>query len=546
MTRRYRTAALLLLAAALLASVPVLYSLHQARAQAIREKYVQLDDVASSIGRQVRSTIGILQELHREMRSSGEAPCSADGLLRMQRFGMRSQLVKSTLYLQDGKVACSSSGALMQSLVLGPYSARAPDGVRVYTQVQVPGLSGHEYVLLERDGYALLVYPEGLISPFVRPGLSLGLFNSMDGRYTARAGDLPQRWATDGTASDDKGHFIDKQADALVVRRVLRPGGTGVIVATPLATLDARMNQFAHWFIPIGIIAGLVVLGMALAMIRRQWSTRAELLRAINKGHFFLLYQPVFCLQDSTCIGAEALLRWQHEDGTVVPPDRFIPFAEDAGLIQLVTRRVLELVVKDLSGFLRQYPRFRLGVNLSPRDLQSMDTPQLLANMQRAIGPGIGQFVVEATERGLLEEASAQDVVAAIHALGIEIAIDDFGTGYSSLAYLTTYPFDILKVDKSFTSTACTEAVTSQVATHIIELAASLGMQTLVEGIESEEQAIFFRDKGVIYGQGYYFGRPMSANALADFLPLHSRPGQLAAHNVTAPAPPAGLQPRPG
>jgi len=230
----------------------------------------------------------------------------------------------------------------------------------------------------------------------------------------------------------------------------------------------------------------------------------------------------------------------------MVPPDRFIPFAEDAGLIQLVTRRVLELVVKDLSGFLRQYPRFRLGVNLSPRDLQSMETPQLLADMQRAIGPGIGQFVVEATERGLLEEASAQDVVAAIHALEIEIAIDDFGTGYSSLAYLTTYPFDILKVDKSFTSTACTEAVTSQVATHIIELAASLGMQTLVEGIESEEQVIFFRDKGVIYGQGYYFGRPMSASALADFLPLHSRPGQLAAHNVTAPAPPAGLQPRPG
>jgi len=526
MTKRYRIAGLLLLAAAILACVPVVYSLHQARKQAIREKYVLLDDVSTSIRREVAGTIDVIERLSTEMRSSGDAPCSPEGLLRMQRFGISSHIVKSTLYLQDGKVACSSGGALMRQIVLPRHPLRAADGVLVYTQVQVPGLPEREYVILEKDGYALLVFPDGLISPFARPDLSLGLFNSMDGRYAARQGTLLPSWTTTTADKNNDGHFTDAEAGYLVVRRVLRPGGTGVIVATPLATIDTRMAQFAHWFIPIGIIAGLAVLGMALMMIRRQWSTRAELLRAINNGHFFLMYQPVFCLQDDTCIGAEALLRWQHEDGTVVPPDHFIPFAEDAGLIQLVTRRVLELVVQDLSGFFRQYPRFRLGVNLSPRDLQSMDTPRLLADMQRAIGPGNGLFVVEATERGLLEEASAQDVVAAIHAMGIEIAIDDFGTGYSSLAYLTTYPFDILKVDKSFTSTACTEAVTSQVAIHIIELARSLGMQTLAEGIETQEQADFFRSNGVLYGQGYFFGRPMRAADLSAFVPRHTRPGQ--------------------
>ena len=534
MKNRYRIAALLLLAAAILACVPVLYSLHQARKQATREKYVLLDDVSASIGRQVASTIDVIERLQAEMRSSGDAPCSPAGLLRMQRFGISSHIVKSTLYLQDGKVACSSGGALMRQIVLPLHPLRAADGVLVYTQVQVPGLPGREYVILEKDGYALLVYPDGLISPFARPDLSLGLFNSADGRYAAHQGTLLQRWTTPTADKDNDGHFTDAEAGYLVVRRVLRPGGTGIVVATPLTAIDARMAQFAHWFIPLGIIAGLAVLGVALMMIRRQWSTRAELLRAINKGHFFLMYQPVFSLQDDTCIGAEALLRWQHEDGTVVPPDRFIPFAEDAGLIQLVTRRVLELVIKDLSGFFRQYPGFRLGVNLSPRDLQSMETPQLLADMQRAIGIGNGRFVVEATERGLLEEASAQDVVAAIHAMGIEIAIDDFGTGYSSLAYLTTYPFDILKVDKSFTSTACTEAVTSQVAIHIIELARSLGMQTLVEGIETQEQADFFRNKGVLYGQGYLFGRPMRAEDLSAFVPLHTHLGQHATAQPSA------------
>src|SRR5690606_26370943 len=113
--------------------------------------------------------------------------------------------------------------------------------------------------------------------------------------------------------------------------------------------------------------------------------------------------------------------------------------------------------------------------------------------------------------RGLLEQESTLAVVNAIRALGVEVAIDDFGTGYSSLAYLTTYPFDILKIDKSFTCTACTDSVTSQVALHIIELANTLGMRTLVEGIETPEQAELFRSKGVNYGQGYLFGQPMTA-----------------------------------
>src|SRR5690606_32259550 len=131
---------------------------------------------------------------------------------------------------------------------------------------------------------------------------------------------------------------------------------------------------------------------------------------------------------------------------------------------------------------------------------------------------------------GLLEEASALSVVNAIRELGIEIAIDDFGTGYSSLAYLATYPFDVLKVDKSFTSTAYTQAVTSQVAVYILELARTLGMQTLVEGIEAAAQADFFRSRGVVYGQGYFFGRPMVAAALFEFVAANTQPGQLATH----------------
>jgi len=541
---RYRVATLVLIVGAVLACVPVIYSLHQARKQAISDKYVLLDDVARYLQQQIHTSVAMLAQLRQEMQHSGDPPCSPAGIARLQRFSLTAPVVKGTLYVQDNRVLCSSNGALMQGMQLGPATMDGPTGINIRSGLQVPGVEGRQFLLLEQDGLGVVVDPVAMLVPFQRPDLALGSFNSRTGVYTARYGNALDSWIAPGTTDDSLSHFIDTQNGYLVARRVIRHNGVGVIVATPLSAIDKRTAKFVHWFIPIGVLAGALVLGIAWLLTRRHVSARAELLDAINKGHLFLLYQPVFDLQDGTCIGAESLLRWRHEDGTVVPPDLFIPFAEDAGLIQLLSRRVMELVQQDMKGLLRQHPRFRIGINLSPRDLQSAQTPLLLTAMQRAIGTGYGRFVVEATERGLLEEASALDVVNAIRALGIEIAIDDFGTGYSSLAYLATYPFDILKVDKSFTSTACTEAVTSQVATHIIDLACSLGMQTLVEGIETEEQATFFRNKGVVYGQGYYFGRPMPASELADFLPLHCRPGQHAAP-LTEVEHVAPLQPRP-
>lgn len=527
MKNRHRIAFLLLACGALLACVPVAYSLQQARKQALQEKYAMLDDLTLRMEGQVRSIRDLLALLRQEMEGSGDTPCSAGGIARLQRFGLRSQAVKSSLYLSGGKVECSSGGAWLSNLLQGAPSIVEPDGTAIYTQVQVPGVAENRYVVVENNGYALLIYPDGLIAPFARPDVALGLFNTRTHRFAARAGKLQDRWAGPFENGQHYERFLDEDSDSLVVRRVVLPGGTAAVAATPRASIDTRMAQFARWFIPPGITAGLVIFVIAYGLTRHRFSARVELLHALRKSELFLLYQPIFELPTNTCIGAEALLRWRHEDGAVVSPDRFIPVAEDSGLIQLVTRRVMELVCKDLTLFLRRNPDFHLSLNLSPQDLQSPDTVGQIEQMIRTIGPGAGKFVIEATERGLLEQESTLTVVNAIRALGVEVAIDDFGTGYSSLAYLTTYPFDILKIDKSFTCTACTDSVTSQVALHIIELANTLGMRTLVEGIETPEQAELFRSKGVNYGQGYLFGQPMTAAELVNFVPLHSTPHQL-------------------
>ncbi len=536
MKYRHRIAVLFLLAGLLLASLPVFYALHQARRQAVAERYQALDEIALGLERRVRNATDMLAVMH--AAAGAEAPCSPAGIARLQQLAARTQISIGALQVRNGRVLCSSSDPLMQQLLLGPPPPARADGTRIYRDVRLPGLADRNYVVIERSGHALLLYPDELISPFVREDLSLGLFNPRDGHYSARSGMLLDAWASPVQAAGRPAQFLDAQAGFLVTRHVMPSGTTGVIVATPVSSIDQRMAQFTRWFIPAGIAVGLSVLATALVFTHRQFSARAQLLRALNKDQFFLVYQPVFDLRDDTCIGAEALLRWRGDDGTVQLPDRFIPIAEEARLIRPLTRRVLALVERDMTAFLRRTPGFRLALNLAASDLQSVDMPVLLAAMQQSIGVGCGKFVVEATERGLLEEASALSVVNAIRALDIEIAIDDFGTGYSSLSYLATYPFDILKVDKSFTSTACTQAVTSQVAEHILELARTLGMQILVEGIETEEQARFFRSRGVVYAQGYLLGRPMPAEALFAFVAAHTRPGQ---HDVLIePLPTAG------
>ncbi len=525
----HRIITIFLLVGFLLACIPVLYALYQARRQAISERYLELEEVSQGLDRRLRNTSDMLDEMHAAVSAGDVAPCSPAGLQQLQRIAARTQISIAALYVENDRVLCSSSDPLMKQLVLNTAAVSPHNGIRLYNHVRLPGVRERSYSVMEKDGYALLFYPEGLIAPFVQPDLSLGLFSPRSGQYGAHSGVMLEHWISAPTSRSAPSRFMDTEAGFLVVRHVMQPSNTGVIVATPLSSIDPRMAVFSSWFIPAGLVVGLCVMLGALWLTRHQLSPRNRLLHALHKNQFFLLYQPIVDLRDGACVGAEALLRWQLEDGTVLSPDSFIPIAEESGVIQQVTAQVLMLVERDMCGFLQRTPHFSLAVNLAASDLKSERTPEMLAAMVQRIGAGCGQFVVEATERGLLEETSALGVLSTIRKLGIQIAIDDFGTGYSSLSYLATYPFDILKVDRSFTSTACTQAVTSQVAVHILELARTLGMQGLAEGIETAEQANFFRCRGVLYGQGYLFGKPMPAAELFELVRDNDRPAPPAA-----------------
>jgi sensor c-di-GMP phosphodiesterase-like protein len=271
--------------------------------------------------------------------------------------------------------------------------------------------------------------------------------------------------------------------------------------------------QFAIDFVPIGLICGVALGWAAMQISRNRWSLPGMIRVAARNRDFYVEYQPIVQMSTRQIVGAEALVRWKRGD-TVISPATFIQFAEDSGLITLITENVIDIVARDLPKLLELEPEFRVSINLSATDLKDDATVGKLVELLRKSGASPGRLIVEATEHGLISGSESSRVIAEIRDRGIRVAIDDFGTGYSSLSCLQSLGLDFLKIDKSFVETIGTDGVTSGVVPHIIEMARSMHLRTVAEGVETEAQAEFLVHRNVDFAQGWLFGRPMSVESL--------------------------------
>ncbi|NDP40138.1 MAG: EAL domain-containing protein [Rhodoferax sp.] len=253
--------------------------------------------------------------------------------------------------------------------------------------------------------------------------------------------------------------------------------------------------------------------------VQRQ-SIESSLRQALELQEFVLHYQPKVDLQSGTIVGAEALIRWQHPQRGLLSPVEFVPIAEDSGLIRPIGRWVLREACRQVRTWLQAgLPPITVAVNTSALELRAEDFLENLRAILEETQIEPHYLELELTESVLMRNAeSTGSLLQAIADLGVKLAIDDFGTGYSSLSYLSRFPIDTLKIDQSFVNRMNGNPDDANIVSAVISMGKSLGQRVIAEGVETPEQHASLVALHCDEGQGYYFGRPVPAEALATLL----------------------------
>lgn len=241
-----------------------------------------------------------------------------------------------------------------------------------------------------------------------------------------------------------------------------------------------------------------------------------DLRLALERNQFILHFQPVIDMPDYTLHSIEVLLRWQHPEHKLIPPQKFITIAEETGLIIPISQWVLRTICEQIKTWLDQgYDVPRLAVNISARQFQADDFVENVTHILNETGVDARYFTFEITESMLISNIDrVVNILNRINAMGIHISVDDFGTGYSSLSYLKRFPIDTLKIDRSFTRDITIDPSDLAITEAIIAMAKSLDIDIIAEGIETEDQLNLLMQQGCCYHQGFYFSRAIPANEI--------------------------------
>ena len=255
------------------------------------------------------------------------------------------------------------------------------------------------------------------------------------------------------------------------------------------------------------------------ASLRAHHTLELDLRKALGASEFEVYYQPLVTLETGVICGFEALLRWHHPPRGMVAPAEFIPLAEEIGLIVPIGEWVLRQACAEAAGWPDD---LKVAVNLSPVQFKKGNLPQMVFATLASTGLPAARLELEITESIFLAESKANlATLRRLRALGVSISMDDFGTGYSGLSYLRAFPFDKIKIDRSFISELSESADCMAIIKAITNLGSNLGIPTLAEGVETETQLAWLREAGCTEMQGYLFSRPVPASEIAELLSPH-------------------------
>lgn len=344
--------------------------------------------------------------------------------------------------------------------------------------------------------------PKGFIA-FVKP----------DGRLIGGAGSLPIEAPTLKPI---------RAASTLRVGRSTRHPDVKIVGEIPLAWVLRYWQRDLIMGVPFALLCGGVLISLFIWSARRIYGIENDIRVGLKNHEFVVYYQPIIDLHTQQCIGSEALVRWQHPNLGFIPPDSFIPIAEQTGLIRELSEWVIQQVIQDqadLQGESCQY----VSINLSPTLLDSQDLLDHVTRILAKTAFPAQRILFEVTETKLVEAAHSKHLGGFRH-LGIRLALDDFGTGYSSLGYLDKFEFDCLKIDRCFVQRIQSPEIGHPIVDSLIGLGQSLGLELVAEGVETEEQCSYLQEAGVRYVQGWLFAKAMPLSDFKQFLQQHPSP----------------------
>jgi len=253
--------------------------------------------------------------------------------------------------------------------------------------------------------------------------------------------------------------------------------------------------------------------------LTRKLALEEQIHNALQRNEFSLQYQPKINIVSGEIIGSEALLRWNNPELGKVTPDEFIPLLEQTGLIIPVGLFVLTEALAQTRLWLQDKPEFSIAINLSPRQFRDPDLVQIVQQTVLNSTVPFDHIELEITEGVLMSgHAYTEQAILDMHKLGIHLAMDDFGTGYSSLSYLRKYPFDVIKIDRSFIHDLITDKNDRALVTAIVSMAQGLDLKVIAEGVETIEQLNYMKEIYCDIAQGFYFSRPISDKDMTDLL----------------------------
>lgn len=258
------------------------------------------------------------------------------------------------------------------------------------------------------------------------------------------------------------------------------------------------------YVLEFGFVLGVIVAGLVVGLLSRPADPRAEIREALRRDEFVPFLQPIFAIDGRRIVGCEALMRWVKADGSVVMPVSFIALAEESGLIVPMTRSIIRTALRGLSAQMKRDGDFKVAFNIVSNDLVSSGFADAMCNIARETGVARRQIVLELTERQEFEDtARAIAAIKSLRELGFRVALDDTGTGHNGLANVHDLGVDIIKIDKHFTDLIDVDRAATTITQMLVRLAKDLGMTTVAEGVETEQQLDALRDCGVDEGQGF-------------------------------------------